>query len=77
MADAKREIRRHLLVMVVLVLLIDAIAVAVFATLGIERAPRDRKMAFTAVWTIATLAVVLNGLYRIRVVRNDARRRGL
>jgi hypothetical protein len=39
-------------------------------TLGIENAPRDRKTIFTGAWTLVTLAVVLNGLYRIRIARN-------
>lgn len=76
MADAKREIRKHLLVMVALVLAIDAIAIAIFAGLGIGQGPRNQKIVFTAAWTVATLFVVLNGLYRIRVARNAAQRRG-
>lgn len=70
MRDTKREIRKHLMIMVALVLAIDAIAIGVFMTLGIENAPRDRKTIFTGAWTLVTLAVVLNGLYRIRIARN-------
>ncbi len=58
------------MIMVALVLAIDAIAIGVFMSLGIENAPRDRKTIFTAAWTLVTLAVVLNGLYRIRIARN-------
>ena len=70
MADPKREIRKHLMIMVALVLLIDAVAIVLFRSMGIEDAPRDRKMFFTGAWTLASLAVVLNGLYRIRIARN-------
>ena len=70
MADSKREVRKHLMIMVALILAIDAVAVFVFRTLGIEDAPRDRKVIFTSVWTVLSLIVVLNGLYRIRVARN-------
>ena len=76
MADTKREIRKHLLVMVALVLAIDAIAVALYARLGIDEGPRNQRIMFTAAWTLVTLLVVLNGLYRIRLARNAARRRG-
>ena len=64
-----REIRKHLMIMVALILLIDAIAVAVFSALDIGDAPRRTRTLFTAVWTVVTLAVVLNGLYRIRLAR--------
>jgi hypothetical protein len=69
MADRKREIRKHLMVMAALILAIDAVAIALFRMMGIEEAPRDRKMLFTAAWTLLSLAVVAHGLYRIRVAR--------
>ena len=69
MGDSTREIRKHLMIMVALILVIDAIAVAVFSTLDIGDAPRRTRTLFTAVWTIVTLAIVLNGLYRIRLAR--------
>jgi hypothetical protein len=76
MTDTKREIRKHLLIMVALILAIDAVAIAIFAGLGIPERPRDVRLGFTAAWTFISLLVVLNGLYRIRVTRNAARRRG-
>ena len=69
MTDSKREIRKHLMIMVALTLAIDAVAIAVYNAMGIDEAPRDRKMLFTGAWTLITLVVVLNGLYRIRVAR--------
>lgn len=74
MADPKREVRKHLMIMMAFVLAIDAVAIAVFKAMGIDEAPRDRKMLFTGVWTLLSLAVVLNGLYRIRVARNMGER---
>ena len=70
MPDPKREVRKHLMVMVALILAIDAVAVIAFRAMGIDEAPRDRKILFTGVWTLVSLAAVLNGLYRIRVARN-------
>jgi hypothetical protein len=70
MADRTREIRKHLMIMVALILVIDAAAIAVYSTLGIAEAPTRTRTIFTAVWTVVTLAAVLNGLYRIRLARN-------
>ena len=58
------------MVMVALILAIDAVAILAFRAMGIDEAPRDRRILFTGVWTLLSLAVVLNGLYRIRVARN-------
>jgi hypothetical protein len=69
MTDRTRAIRKHLMVMVALILAIDAIAIVLFSTLGIDQAPRSRKLIFTAAWTVATLVVVLHGLQRIRGAR--------
>jgi len=70
MADSTRAIRKHLMIMVALILAIDAIAIALFSALDIGDAPRRTKTVFTAAWTIVTVAAVLNGLYRIRLARN-------
>ena len=69
MGDRTREIRKHLMIMVALILVIDAIAVAMFSALDIGDAPRRTRTLFTAIWTVVTLAIVLNGLYRIRLAR--------
>jgi hypothetical protein len=74
MADPKREIRKHLMIMVALILAIDAVAIVVFRAMGLDQASRDRKMIFTGVWTLLSLLTVLNGLYRIRLARNSAAR---
>ena len=69
MGDRTREIRKHLMVMVALILVIDAVAIAIFNAFDIGDAGRSRRVLFTVVWTAVTLAVVLNGLYRIRLAR--------
>ena len=58
------------MIMVALILLIDAVAIVLYRTMGIENAPQDRRMFFTGAWTLASLAVLLSGLYRIRIARN-------
>ncbi len=73
MVDRAREIRKHLLIMVASILTIDAIAIGLYAALGIADAPRSTRTTFTVVWTVVTVAVVLNGLYRIRLARNARR----
>jgi hypothetical protein len=76
MADRTREIRKHLMVMVALILVIDAAAIAIYSALDVAEAPRRTRTIFTAAWTVVTLAAVLNGLYRIRVARNARNARG-
>ena len=70
MADTKREVRKHLMIMIALILIIDAIAIIAYGTLGLADASRDRRLTFTGVWTVLSVIVVLNGLYRIRIARN-------
>jgi hypothetical protein len=62
-------VKREALVLVGLVLAVDAIFIAVYFLAGIERAADSVKIAFTLVWTVSTLAVVIRGLARIRNAR--------
>ncbi len=62
-------VKREALVLVGLVLAVDAVFVAVYFVAGIERAADSVKVAFTLVWTVITLAVVIRGLTRIRSAR--------
>ncbi len=61
--------RREALALVGLVLAIDAVFVAVYFLANVERASDASKVAFTVVWTLITLAVILRGLTRIRAAR--------
>jgi hypothetical protein len=62
-------VKREALVLVGLVVVVDAIFIAVYFMAGIEWASYGAKIAFTVVWTVITLAVVIRGLTRIRSAR--------
>lgn len=68
--------RREALSLVGLVLAVDLVFVALYFLTHLERASGGAKVAFTAVWTLLTLAVVLRGLTRIRVSRTTRRQAG-
>lgn len=62
-------VKREALVLVALVLVVDALFIAVYFGAGIERASDSVKIAFTVVWTAMNLIVVIRGLSRIRSAR--------
>ena len=74
MATAGRTVRKHLLVLVLAILIVDAIAIAIFRIYRIERTDDTTKAVFTGIWMLVSLAIVLNGLYRIRQARSAAAR---
>ena len=76
MGEGTREIRKQLMIMVALILVVDAIAIAAFNGLDIGDAPRNTRTIFTGAWTVVSLAIVLNGLYRIRLARGQRGPRG-
>lgn len=78
MAFGSPRSRKLLLTMVVLVVALHALAIAMYYGLGIGRRTNQLQMAFVAVWTTATLAIVLVYMRRIRQIRDAAigRRRG-
>ena len=55
--------------LVVLVLAVDAIAVAVWLLAGIRHAGPQAQLLFTVAWTVSTLAVVIVSLRKIRLLR--------
>lgn len=59
----------EVLLLVGLVLLVDAIFVAVYFLASLRVASDPAKLAFTAFWTLVTLAVVIRGLSRVRKAR--------
>jgi hypothetical protein len=67
--------RQELLLLVVLVLAVDAGFVAAYFLGRIADASDMAKVGFTAVWTLATLVIVLRGLARMRGARSRARGR--
>jgi len=62
-------VTREALVLVALVLVVDALFIAVYFGAGTERASDSVKIAFTVVWTAINLIVVIRGLSRIRSAR--------
>lgn len=62
-------VRREALVLVLVVLAVDAAFIAVYFLTQLRHAAGDVKLAFTVVWTLVTLAVVIRGLSRIRSAR--------
>ncbi|MHB1223186.1 MAG: hypothetical protein ACYC2G_03950 [Gemmatimonadaceae bacterium] len=62
-------LRGHLVRMVVWVLAIDAVAIAAYYAGNLSRADERVRMIFTLAWSLATIAVVLTSLRRIRLAR--------
>lgn len=70
----RSEVRRQLMRMVILVIVIDVAAMALYSFTPLGDAGSDVTLGFTIGWTVLTLAVVLTGLRRIRLAREAARR---
>jgi hypothetical protein len=64
-----KPVGREALLLVGLVLLVDAVFVAAYYLGHLRRLSDPAKVAFTVVWTLVTLAVVIRGLSRIRKAR--------
>lgn len=64
-----RAMRRHLIEMIALVVVLDAITIGIYYAVGMtSRAPRVQ-IAYTAVWTVLTLLIVLRGMNRVKAAR--------
>jgi hypothetical protein len=64
-----RRVKREVLWLVIAVLAVDAVFMLAFFLGQVRGASDLTKMAFTALWTLVTLAVVIRGLARVRNVR--------
>ncbi|HEX5385893.1 MAG TPA: hypothetical protein VFW66_04260 [Gemmatimonadales bacterium] len=64
---------KALALMVGLVVLVDAVAIAIYFVAGIGRAGTGVQLLFSVVWTVVTLAVVVWGLRRVRPFRARVR----
>ncbi len=71
---ANPELKRAVLRLVVGILAVDAIFITLWALARIGARPERQQMMFVAVWTVATLAVVLPSLGAVRRVRTRLRR---
>ena len=69
MADDRGGLRREVLTLVTLVLLVDGIFIGTYFAAGLAAASARLKLGYALLWTLATLAVVLRSLGRIRTVR--------
>ena len=67
--------RKLLLTMVVLVVALDAVAIGTYYAFGLSQRPNQVRMAFSVIWAMITLAIVLVYLHRIRQIRDAAVRR--
>jgi hypothetical protein len=66
-------VRRELLQLGLGVVLLDALFIGGYFLFHLDRASTTPRVWYTAAWTIATLAVVLRGLTRIRRLRRHSR----
>jgi hypothetical protein len=63
------SVRREALLLVLAVLVVDAIFIAGYFLAHLRHASGGIKLAFTLIWTLVTLAVVIRGLSRIHSAR--------
>ena len=63
------SVKREAFGLVLAVLVLDAACIAIYFLARLPLASSQIKVAFTVVWTLATLAVVMRGLSRIRNAR--------
>lgn len=63
------SVKGEALTLVLAVLAVDAVFVAIYFLAHLGHASDAIKVAFTAAWTLVTLAVVIRGLSRIRTAR--------
>ena len=67
--------RSEVLRLVIAVFVIDLLAIGAYVFGGVSAASPRARIVFAAVWTFATLVVVLVGLRRLREARESAIRR--
>ncbi|HVX41416.1 MAG TPA: hypothetical protein VHB25_17760 [Gemmatimonadaceae bacterium] len=68
----RAEMKRHLTMMIVSVVVLDAIVIGVYYAFHIAQREVKVQQTFVAVWVVLTLVVVTTLLKRVR----EARRRG-
>ena len=73
MSSARAAIRRHLVIMVASVVVLDAVAIAVYYLADVPHMAVRTRQYYTFGWMILTLVVVLRGLRAIRAERDAAR----
>jgi len=71
-AFGSQESRKLLITMVVLVVVLDAVVIALYYALGIPGRPTQVQTVFVGAWILATLAIVVVYMKRIRQLRDAA-----
>jgi hypothetical protein len=66
------ESRKALMTMIVLVVVLDAMVIAIYYALAISQRSPQVQTAFVGVWVLATLAIVVVYIKRIRQLRDAA-----
>jgi hypothetical protein len=64
-----KPVAREALLLVGVVLLVDAVFVAAYFLGHLRTVSDPAKVAFTVVWSVVTLVVVIRGLSRVRKAR--------
>jgi hypothetical protein len=62
-------VRREVLLLVAMVVVVDLVFVAAYFVARLPTSSDSVKLGFTALWTLATLGVVIRGLTRLRKTR--------
>lgn len=75
MAFGSLESRKQLVLLVGSVVAVDAVAMAIFYGFHLANTGEHTRTIFSISWALATLAVVVVPLRRIRALRNAALRR--
>jgi hypothetical protein len=64
--ERRRAMRRHLVVMLVLVAAVDALAIATWFLAGLRRQSGGVQLFFAIAWTVATFGVVVVSMRKFR-----------
>jgi hypothetical protein len=70
---ASPELKSAVLRLAISVVILDALAIAIYYLADIPLRPGTVRYPFFAAWMLLTLAVVLPGLHRIRMARTRRR----
>lgn len=74
MTELATRLRTLVLQLFVSVLVLHGAAIAIYLLTPVRHSTGAPRNAFLAIWTAATLVVVLSGLHRLRAARAAARR---
>lgn len=69
MAGNADRVRREVLLLVALVVAVDVLFIVAYFLAGLGAASPAIKFGYTVLWTLATLALALRGLTRVRAAR--------